>query len=316
MTSIDTLTSEPPAIFRLREEILSLSTALLDENAWKKFVSGLDMIGGLLSKFDPAPSPLIAAFDQKGQDFPTYYYAGFSATKDFEKSINIYKAVKLMVRYILFMDRYYEVGERKCLYIAKGIMTDIKNSFPNGHAGYSIEYSFKQFWPFWDYEQSVKRLMLKGDQEFCYRELRHFNLFKSSDAPIIYCNLLDNQLPYSIFNQDVAKVFHYNQALQDIHDDFLDIQEDIADKMPNIFLLSAVNSTASNKLFSASTARDRMKIKDKILANDSVIEPIETLVNDYLHLIKQTHLPDEFIFLKHLAHQYAENILTVLNPAT
>lgn len=316
MTTLDALTTGPSNSQRLRAEILSLSSQLMDENDWQTFVSGLDMVGGLLTRFDPAPSPLLSAFDQKGQDFPTYYFAGFVGTEDFEKSINIYKAIKSMVRYILFMDRYFEVGQRKCLYIARGIMKDIKSRFPNGHASYSIEYSFKQFWPFWDYEQNVKRLMLKRDQEFGYRELRHFNLFKSSDASIIYCNLLDNQIPYSIFNQDVAKVFHFNQALLDIHDDFLDIEEDIADKMPNIFLLSAISATGNRKIFSAASARDRMKTKNKVLANDSVVEPIEMLVNDYLRLIRQTHLPDEFIFLKHLGHSYAENVLTALNPTT
>lgn len=314
MTTIDTLHSGSSGYVETRREILSLSTDLLAAADWKKFVSGLDRVGGLLSRYDPAPSPLLAAFDQKGQDFATYYFAAFSTTRNFEESIKIYRAVKSMVRYILFMDRYFEVDERKCLYIAKGIMRGIKNQFPKGHARYSIEFSFKQFWPFWEYEQSVKKLMLKGGQEFGYRELRHFNLFKSSDAPLIYCNLLDNELTPSIFNQNIAKVFHYNQALEDIYDDFLDIEEDIADKMPNLFVLSALNSMGSNKFFSATTAKDRHKLKDRILVNDSAIEPIELLVNDYLRLIRQTSLPDEFMFLKHLAHGYAENVLMALNP--
>ena len=233
-----------------------------------------------------------------------------------EHSLKIYKTVKSMVRYILFMDRYYEVGERKCLYIAKGIMKEIKSQFPKGHVHYSVDFSFKQFWPFWEYEQAVKRLMLKDDQEFGYRELRHFNLFKSSDAPIIYCNLLDNELSPSIFNQEVARVFHYNQALQDIHDDLHDIEEDITDRMPNVFLLSGLGTMGKKNLFSAKTARERQKVRDRILLNDSAIESIELLVNDYLRNVRQIHLPNEFVFLKYLAQSYAQNVLAALNPAS
>jgi hypothetical protein len=317
MTAFNTLTNGLSARNAFKEEILSLSTTLLAASEWKKFVVGLDEIGGLLSRYDPAPSPLMASFDLRGQDFPTYFFSAFSVTQDVEKSLQIYKAVKSLVRYILFMDRYYEVGDRKCLYVAKGIMRDIKNQFPGGHAHYSVDFSFKQFWPFWEYEQTVKRLMLKGDQEFGYRELRHFNLFKSSDAPIIYCNLLDNELPTSVFNQDAAKVFHYNQALLDIYDDFVDIEQDLLDRMPNLFVLSALSANRPDKLFSSTRANDRLKIRERILSGDqSTIELIESLVNDHLRLVRQTNLPDEFTFLKHLARSYADNVLTALNPSS
>lgn len=317
MTALDTLNNGPSGRNALKEEILSLSTTLLAETDWRRFVAGLDEIGGLLSRHDPAPSPLMASFDARGQDFPTYYFAAFSVTKDLEKSLRIYKAVKSLVRYILFMDRYYEVGDRKCLLIAKGIMRDIKNQFPAGHAHYSVDFSFKQFWPFWKYEQAVKRLMLKGEQEFGYRELRHFNLFKSSDAPLIYCNLLDNELPTSVFNQDVARVFHYNQALLDVYDDLIDIEEDLLDKMPNVFVMAALSTNRPDKLFGSARATDRLKVRERILAgSQSSIESIESLANDHLRLVRQTSLPDEFVFLKHLARGYAENVLTAINPSS
>ena len=317
MTTLDALADGPSARSALREDILSLSKALIAESDWRKFVLRLDEIGGLLSRYDPAPSPLIASFDLKGQDFPTYYFAAFSVTGDVERSIQIYKAVKSLVRYILFMDRYYEVGERKCLYIAKGIMRDIKNRFPSGHVHYSVDFSFKQFWPFWEYEQTVKRLMLRGSQEFGCRELRHYNLFKSSDAPLIYCNLLDNELPPSIFNSDVAKVFHYNQALLDIYDDFIDIEEDVTDKMPNLFVLSALSTLRPERLFSANRAKNKHKVRERILSNNAtLVESIEPLVNDYLRFVRQTSLPEELMFLKHLARSYADNVLTAVNQSS
>jgi len=180
-----------------------------------------------------------------------------------------------------------------------------------------MDFSFKQFWPYWEYEQTVKKLMVKGSQEFGYRELRHYNLFKSSDAPIIYCNLLDNELPFSIFNGHVAKVFHYNQALLDIYDDFVDIEEDITDKMPNLFMLSALSTCRPDKLFRANRAKNMQKVREGILSNSATtVESIEPLVNDYLRLVRQTSLPKEFMFLKHLARNYADNVLTAVNQSS
>jgi hypothetical protein len=101
---------------------------------------------------------------------------------------------------------------------------------------YSIDFALKQFWPFWDFEQLIKKRMV-NDSVFTFNELRYFNLFKSSDAPIIYSKVLDNELDN--FNPNVSIIMHYNQAPQDIYDDYEDIEEDTREVMPNIFILAA-----------------------------------------------------------------------------
>lgn len=55
---------------------------------------------------------------------------------------------------------------------------------------------------------------------FSYIEIRHFNLSKSSDASLVYAKVLDAKLPS--FNENVALILHYNQALLDIQDDWED----------------------------------------------------------------------------------------------
>ena len=184
----------------------------LKQQQGRGFAAGLDEIDGLLARYDPAPSPILNAIDQKGQDFATYFFATYSETRDIERAILVYKTVKSLVRYILLMDRFYEVGNRKYERMAKGLLQSIKRSH-DGHLKYSIDFALKQFWPFWAFEQQVKKQLLKG-HTFAGRELRHFNLFKSSDALIIYARVLDNELPD--FNPNVATIIHYNQALQDI----------------------------------------------------------------------------------------------------
>lgn len=52
-----------------------------------------------------------------------------------------------------------------------------------------------------------KRHMLKG-HTFAFKKVRHYNLFKASDAPMIYAHVLDAELPD--FNQNVSAVLHYN----------------------------------------------------------------------------------------------------------
>jgi len=90
-----------------------------------EFSDSLDEIGGLLARYDPAPSPILNAIDQKGQDFATYFFATYSDTLDMDKSIQAYKAVKSLVRYILLIDRQYEVGNKKYEMIVRGIIQTI-----------------------------------------------------------------------------------------------------------------------------------------------------------------------------------------------
>src|SRR5881296_147167 len=107
----------------LKHILVNRSEALIKRN--QGFADGLDEIGGLLARYDPAPSPIMNAIDQKGQDFATYFFAIYSETGDFEKSILVYRTVKSLVRYILLMDRFYEVGNKKYERIALGLLQSI-----------------------------------------------------------------------------------------------------------------------------------------------------------------------------------------------
>ncbi len=267
------------------------------------FADGLDEIGGLLARYDPAPSPLLNAIDQKGQDFAAYFFAAYSDTHDLDKSILVYKAVKSLVRYILLMDRYYEVGNKKYERIARGLMQTIKKSH-DGHLKYSIDFAIKQFWPFWDFEQLIKKRMIKG-HAFTVNELRHFNLFKSSDAPIIYARVLDSELHN--FNPNIATIMHYNQALLDIQDDFEDIEEDVQDMMPNIFILAATEHTSYSKILKN---QDHAR---KLIVGNGALDSVLSIIEQYNKLVKEIPVPQNFAFLKHLSRDYTNKLLGTLN---
>jgi hypothetical protein len=284
----------------MKQLLIGKSEALIIQN--RGFAEGLDEIGGLLARFDPAPSPLLNAIDQKGQDFATYFLATYSETRDIEKSIFVYKSVKSLVRYILLMDRYYEVGNKKYEGIARGLLRNIKRTH-DGHLKYSIDFALKQFWPFWDFEQMVKRRMMKGDV-FAHKELQHFNLFKSSDAPIIYSRVLDNELPN--FNPNIAVIIHYNQALQDIQDDLEDIEEDLHDMMPNVFILAATEHTLLSKI-----QKDPSHAR-KLIVLSGAVDSVLSIVEQYNKLAKDVQVPESYAFLKHLSKDYTDRLLRTL----
>ena len=54
--------------------------------------------------------------------------------------------------------------------------------------------------------------------------------------PLVYAKVLDAKLPS--FNENVGLVLHCNQALLDIQDDWEDIEEDVQENMPNIFIMA------------------------------------------------------------------------------
>lgn len=284
----------------LKQVLVDKSEALVRQN--QGFADGLDEIGGLLARYDPAPSPILNAIDQKGQDFATYFFATYSETRDVERSILVYRTVKSLVRYILLMDRFYEVGNKKYERMARGLLQSIKKAH-DGHLKYSIDFALKQFWPFWDFEQLVKKQMLKG-HTFAGKELRHFNLFKSSDAPIIYARVLDNELPD--FNPNVAAIMHYNQALEDIQDDFEDIEEDMQDRMPNVFILAATEHTVFSKIMkNPSHAR-------KLIVCSGAVDSVLSIVEQYNKLVKDMPVPQSYAFLKHLSRDYTDRLLRTL----
>lgn len=269
----------------------------------ENLIQGLDELGGLLTEVEGPSSPIIQAIDLRGQDFATYYFAGYSDTGDYEKSLVIYQTVKNLVRYILLMDRYYEVGNYRYATLARSIINSIRKSSSQTNLGYSIEYSMKQFWPFWKFEQLMKQRMLTG-YKFNIKEIRYHNLFKSSDAPLIYSRVLDSELPG--FNRNVASILHYNQALQDIQDDYDDIKEDVADQMPNIFILSALNHMSFSDLV------DYEGDVRKAVLDIGKVDTIMSMAQDYYKMSMEIAIPANFMFLKHLTREYVNNILKTL----
>ncbi|HEU4985000.1 MAG TPA: hypothetical protein VFT58_05120, partial [Nitrososphaera sp.] len=169
-----------------------------------------------------------------------------------------------------------------------------------GYLKYAIHFSFAQCWPFWDSEKLMKERMLGGN-DFSYKEIRYHNMFKSSDAPTIYGRVLDSELEN--YNPNVSLVLHYNQALQDIQDDLDDLEEDLYDKMPNIFILGATESVPFSTL-----AANPDSIRDAVAVRSKSLDKILDLVKEYENSAEGISLPAQYGFLKHLAHGYAEKL--------
>lgn len=287
----------------IREDLIALSERLVRQEGERGLVEGLDEIAGILGKYDPAPSPILNALDQKAQDLATYFFAAYSSTRDLERSLFVYKTVKSLVRYVMLIDRFYEVGNKKYERMARGVLRSVKK-VQRGHMKYSLDFLLKRSWPFMDYEQVVRKHMLRG-HTFAFKEVRHYNLFKASDAPMIYSHVLDAEL--SDFNQNVAAVMHYNQALQDVYDDFADIEEDLHDMMPNTFILAATERAIFSQM-QKNPAQAR-----KLIIYSGAVDVVLSLVDQYNTMIKEITIPRSFAFLKHLSRDYTNRLLKELD---
>lgn len=290
-------TVELPAVTR-NELMVKLETTAIDIMGLtnQEFLKKLDELSDILFRLDPPRSALMQAIDKKGQDFSTYFVAAFSDTHDIEKSLRIFRTVRSLVRYIVLMDRYYEKGNVKYKRIATELLKRVRRE-SKGHLKYSIPFSFKACWPFWDFEILMKKRMLSG-LTFSISEIRNHNMFKSSDAPAIYANVLDSEL--ATFDRNVSLMLHYNQALQDIRDDFEDLEEDLFDKMPNIFFLGAVETVPFREL---EAHPDKLR---ETIARSGVLEKVVRLANDYEQAALGIQLPPAYKFLKTLTRKYAQ----------
>ena len=259
----------------------------------------------LLSNFDRNLDNSFPAVDENAQD-PTYFIAAYFDTKNIAESIWVYRIVRSLTRYILLSDRFYETRNDSYALLAKQVRKSV-NEFlqtknDSQHLIYSIDYSLRQFSAFWRFERIMKRRILKNCT-FTYAEIRHFNLSKSSDASLVYAKVLDAKLPS--FNENVTSVLHYNQALLDIQDDWEDIEDDVQDDMPNIFVMAAVDNIPYNRI-----KKSRHDAIRKVVLNktNSSRGAVIRLVNELQASSRSVSIPDNFAFLKSLSDRYADNL--------
>jgi hypothetical protein len=270
------------------------------------FVEQMMSLSALLNSFDRNFNNSFPAIDDNAQD-PTYFIAAYFDTKNIAEALWVYRILRSLTRYILLSDRFHETGNDRYASLAKQVRKSVNEllhseSDAQHHLIYSIDYSLEQFSAFWKFEQIIKRRILEN-HTFSYIEIRHFNLSKSSDASLVYSKVLDAKLPS--FNENVALVLHYNQALLDILDDWEDIEDDIQQDMPNIFVMAAVDSIPYNRI---KKSRHDM-IREVVLSGaNSSGEPISRLVNELHTSSKSISIPENFAFLKSLSDRYADTL--------
>ena len=259
------------------------------------FIERMISLSKLLMKYDLLFSSVYRTLDEKAQD-PSYFVAAYIDTKDIDQALWIYRIVRLLTRYILLYDRFFEIGNNRYKLLARRVRRSINEFLLNADdrefLHYSIDFSLKQFWTFWKFEKVVKCRMLEG-HSFSYKEIRHFNQFKSSDASIVYARVLDARLPN--FNENVSLVLHYNQALLDLLDDWQDIEDDVQEDMPNVFVMASLEFVPYSKIKNSSRARIRKIIADTL---DSSNVSVSRLINEYQASVRNILIPENLAFLK------------------
>ena len=276
------------------------------------FVQQMVSLSELLSNFDRNLDNSFPAIDENAQD-PTYFIAAYFDTKNISQSIWVYRIVRSLTRYILLSDRFYETRNDRYASLAKQVRKSVsellQTKYDSQHLIYSIDYSLRQFSAFWNFERIIKHRILKN-YTFSYAEIRHFILSKSSDASLVYAKVLDAKLPS--FNENVTLVLHNNQALLDIQDDWEDIEDDVQEDMPNIFVMAAVDNIPYNKI-----KKSRHAVIRKVVLNrtNSSRGPVIRLVNELQASSRSVSIPDNFAFLKSLSDRYADNLRRKISSA-
>jgi hypothetical protein len=262
-------------------------------------------LSAVLSSFDKKLGNSYPQVDENAQD-PTYFIAAYLDTKNIEEAFWVYRIIRSLTRYILFVDKLFETGDERYSKVAGQIRESLQNSIHSGdHAQYlvySIDYILDQFSAFWKFEQVVKQRLVKNNT-FSYTEIRHFNLSKSSDASLIYAKVLDAKLPS--YNENVGLALHYNQALLDILDDWEDIEDDVSADMPNVFVMAASSNIAYDKIKASGGELVRSVVLDEAALSRA---PICRLINELDLSSKSISLPNAFAFTRTLSECYSNTL--------
>ena len=272
--------------------------ALTDE----PLAEGILQLTELLFEIEPASSEVMKKIDKKAQDLGTYYFVAYSVSRNVQLSLRVFRIVRFLVRYIVLMDRYYEVVNLEYKRQAESLLKTVSTEC-EGYMKYVTEFSLARCWPFWKFEELMKNRMLQG-LSFDKKEIKHHIMFKSSDAPTIYAHIIDSEL--EAFNPNVALVLHYNQALQDIQDDFEDLEEDLLEKMPNIFILAATKHLSFEAL-----ARQPDEIR-KVVVESGAVDEILNIILDYGEAARNISLPPAYKFLNSLTQTYVNTLIGTL----
>ena len=269
------------------------------------FIEQMISLSRLLMSYDLHISTAFRTIDEKAQD-PTYFVATYFDTKDIQQALWVYRMVRLLARYILVYDQYFETRKNRYAILARKVRKSINkmlvNEIDSHHLKYSIDFSLKQFWPFWKFEQILKSRIIEGNT-FSYNEIRNFNLFKSSDASLIYARVLDAKLPS--FSENVSLVLHYNQALLDLIDDWEDIEEDIQEDMPNAFVMAAIENVPYKIIKKYNVTKLRNAILNSLESSKS---PIIRLVDEYHASIRNISIPSNLVFIKLVSDHHADTL--------
>jgi hypothetical protein len=269
------------------------------------FVEQMICLSKLLMKYDLNISTSFRTIDEKAQD-PTYFVAAYFDTKDMEQSLRVHRMIRLLARYVLLYDKFFETKNNRYFLLASKVRQSINKIVADEtnkhHLKYSIDFALKQFSPFWKFEQVVKSRILDG-HTFSYNEIRNFSISKSSDASTIYARVLDAKLPS--FNENVSLVLHYNQALLDLMDDWHDVAEDVQGEMPNVFVMSVLEKVPYNVLRKFGITRLRNIIRNSLHSLES---PIIRLIDEYHGSIKKISIPSNLEFIKLVSDHHANSL--------
>jgi hypothetical protein len=269
------------------------------------FIQQMISLSRLLMTYDLTVSTTFRTIDEKAQD-PTYFVAAYFDTKEMEQALLVHRMVRLLARYILVYDKYFETRNNRYAILARKVRKSInkifKNDIDSHHLKYKIDLSIKQFWPFWKFEKILKSRIIEGNT-FSYHEIRNYNLFKSSDASLIYVRVLEAKLPS--FSQNVSLILHYNQALLDLLDDWEDIEEDIQEDMPNAFVMAAIENVPYNEIKKCDVTNIRCTILKSLESSNS---HIMRLVDEYHASIRNISIPGNLVFLKLVLDHHANSL--------
>jgi hypothetical protein len=289
----------------ITDKIFQVARELSFPDDKMNFIEQMISLSKLLMKYDLNISTTFKTVDEKAQD-PTYFVAAYFDTKDMEQALWIYRMIRLLARYVLLYDKFFETKNNRYHLLARKVRRSINkilaNEIDKHHLKYSIDFSLKQFWPFWKFEQIVKSRILQGST-FSYNEIRNFSLCKSSDASTIYARVLDAKLPS--FNENVSLVLHYNQALLDLMDDWEDIEEDIRGDMPNVFVMAAIENFPYKIIKKYDTTKLRNIIVNSLETSKS---HIIRLVDEYQASIRNISIPNKLVFIKLVSDHHIDTL--------
>ena len=216
-------------------ELQLLATEILDSEG-QDLKSKMLGLKETLTTYSKSPFFMASLYDESIlQHSELDFLIAYADQREMETAANVYETIRILKQWIQLTDNYLDKGDESLK--AKGDeMMGFLVSKCDDDMLYVIKNVISMLWPTVDFQKRIQQDLTDG-KTMRKNQARYLLERNALDAyllyPVVFSDVLVNYTP------NISSILYYHKILLDIEDQLIDIEEDIHEAQPNVFIMIA-----------------------------------------------------------------------------